>query len=145
MYVIALLMLLTRGEFRMDTVEYAEKFLGVKYSWGGKTPEQGFDCSGLVSEALKGCGLIPNNTLLKSKDLYTYLLKKVTNPVSQIKRGTILFFGSSISEISHIAIARDENFMVEAGGEGRAETDKGFVRIRPISNRSDLVGTINLL
>ena len=34
--------------FGLRVVSYARRFLGVPYSWGGSTPQTGFDCSGLV-------------------------------------------------------------------------------------------------
>lgn len=31
-----------------EIVENAKELLGVRYVWGGSTPTQGFDCSGLL-------------------------------------------------------------------------------------------------
>ncbi len=34
---------------RQRLVEIAKKYIGIRYVWGGSTPKQGFDCSGLVT------------------------------------------------------------------------------------------------
>jgi cell wall-associated NlpC family hydrolase len=34
--------------FGVRVVDYAKRFRGVRYVWGGSTPRSGFDCSGLV-------------------------------------------------------------------------------------------------
>src|SRR3954464_8320493 len=34
--------------FGMRVVDYAKRFRGVRYVWGGSSPRSGFDCSGFV-------------------------------------------------------------------------------------------------
>lgn len=41
---------------RQQVIEYAKKFLGTPYVWGGTTPN-GFDCSGLVQYVYKHFGV----------------------------------------------------------------------------------------
>ena len=44
-------------------VDTARSFLGTKYTWGGKNPNTGFDCSGFISYVFKQNGInVPNNT-----------------------------------------------------------------------------------
>lgn len=38
-------------------VDIARQFIGTKYSWGGTTPNTGFDCSGLVKYAYSQAGI----------------------------------------------------------------------------------------
>lgn len=43
--------------FGTTIVETAEKYLGIPYVWGGNSPSQGFDCSGLVKYVMKELGV----------------------------------------------------------------------------------------
>src|SRR5213083_1436571 len=44
-------------------VGYARHQVGVSYSWGGTSPQTGFDCSGLVYAAYRSIGLkIPHSS-----------------------------------------------------------------------------------
>ena len=115
-------------------------YIGIPYVWGGNTPK-GFDCSGLVCEGLRSIGKLSKRDYT-AQGLYNLFCKE--GNFSQIKDNTILFFGKNTGEISHIAVALNEKQMIEAGGEGRVETDKGYVRIRAIGTRNDLVATVNL-
>ena len=126
----------------MSPSDYAKNFIGTNYTWGGKTPQQGFDCSGLVSEALKACGKLPNKALLNSQNLFRHYSANHDTTNRNPEKDAILFFGKSVNSITHVALAVDHEFMIEAGGEGREETDKGSVRIRPIKMRKDLVAAI---
>jgi len=42
---------------RQDVVEYAKKFLGMQYKWGGSNPNTSFDCSGFVQYVLSKFGV----------------------------------------------------------------------------------------
>jgi len=129
----------------MDMLEYAKSFIGTNYKWGGKTKESGYDCSGFVSEVIKSEGLLPNNAIMSSQMLYDYLSSSQNIQIgnSLIGAESILFFGESTEKIKHVAIAFNKDKMIEAGGEGRIDTDKGMVRVRRISNRNDLVASLN--
>ena len=123
----------------MDMADYGLLFVGTKYSWGGNSPEQGYDCSGFVTELMASAGKKPPSRLT-SQGIYMYGLQLGLSSV--VKRNSLLFFGSSSSLISHVAVAINGHQMVEAAGEGRVQTDLGMVRVRPINSRSDLVGAL---
>jgi len=120
-----------------DYIDYAGKFIGTKYSWGGNTPEQGMDCSGFVCEVLRAYGWIGNKKDYSSQQLFTLKNELL------ISRGIPLaFYGKSQDKITHVAIVFDRDYVIEAAGEGKAETDTGFVRVRPLTYRDDLIGVI---
>lgn len=125
---------------RSCVVSTAATFLTLNYKWGGISPEQGFDCSGLVMEVLQSFGFqfprVISPVQLK-RSQYLFEVMRNDQRDTKIKPGDILWFGADIKSITHIAIAISDFLMIEAGGEGREATDIGSVRIRPI--RKDLV------
>ncbi len=125
----------------MDLVDITLLSYGTRYSFGGNVIETGIDCSGLVCESLRSLGFLDKRDLT-AQGIYDFFECK--HIPGKGHRNNILFFGESIANITHVAIAMDYRLMIEAGGEGRIETQKGYVRIRPIENRKDLVGFIAL-
>ena len=117
-----------------QAIEYAIRRggsqMGVPYSWGGGLPNGpsagvdsdagkiGFDCSGLTRYAFAGVGvLIPKY----SGDQYN-TGRKV--PVSQGKRGDLLFWGPGGSQ--HVALYLGGGQMLEASGSA------GKVTVSPV-------------
>lgn len=125
----------------IDLASVGLMFIGTPYVWGGNDLTKGVDCSGFVCEVSRSVGLLDKRDLT-AQGLYKYFVK--LSNYSEVKRNSILFFGRSTKSITHVAIALDEKYMVEAGGEGSVATDKGYVRIRPIKNRRDLVSALVL-
>jgi len=122
--------------------EVAMSMLGVPYIWGGNNSLTGIDCSGFVLEILRMSGLW-NNTDARAQDIYYKFEHSFTKQASE---GAILFFGKSVDEITHVAYALSSIHMIEAGGGGSktltlddAKKQNAMVRVRPISNRGDLV------
>ena len=72
---------------------------GCWYSYGGSSCSRGFDCSGLVMEAFgHGAGIwLPHSTyaMLASKHLHRI-------PLSQARRGDLMFYGSGHVEMNTI-------------------------------------------
>lgn len=80
-------------------VEYAKKFLGVKYVWGGSSPK-GFDCSGFVMYVYKKFGVnLLHNAHLQSKS---------GTPVKRegLEPGDLVFFDTNGGHnyINHVGI-----------------------------------------
>lgn len=128
--------------------EYAGRFIGAPYVWGGDGSGRcggGFDCSGLVLECLWAFGLYdgPDTT---AQGLYKALKKKgwMEVPFDFIAEGDVLFFGKSVESITHTALAIGEGLMIEAGGGGSKckipATSTGKVQVRPI--RANIVAAL---
>lgn len=79
--------------------EFAKKFLGVKYVWGGDTPK-GFDCSGFVLYVYNNFGIeLPHQASLQAKG-GTVVAKK------NLRIGDLVFFDTNGGKngINHVGI-----------------------------------------
>jgi cell wall-associated NlpC family hydrolase len=126
---------------------YAMQFVGKPYIWGGDDPVKGFDCSGLVQELLHSVGLLPDKTDRNAQGLFDLFHHQ---PTTFARFGSLLFFGKSPKEVTHVGFALDERNMLEAGGGGSktltaedAAKQNAYIRMRPISRRGDLVGALH--
>jgi cell wall-associated NlpC family hydrolase len=106
----------SRGEayLRDEIVSTAKSFIGVPYSWGGTSPQQGFDCSGLTLAVYKLNGL---NLPRSSKDQFT-----VGTPISrsQLSKGDLVFFATSQGKkVTHVGIYTGEGRFIHAPGKDK--------------------------
>lgn len=121
-------------------LEYAKRFLGTPYRWGGDD-FYGIDCSGMVIECLKACGV------MKPKDADTTadgLWKKYsqTYKVMQPQACALAFWFNDDGKAYHVAICTSEYFCITAdGGTSKtntatdADVQNAFVKYRPIDHR----------
>ena len=91
----------------------AIKYLGVKYVWGGETPE-GFDCSGFVSYVINHCGNGWNFGRLTAEEWRRTAM--VVSP-ADAKPGDLIFFQGTYDTrgASHIGIYLGDGMMIHAG------------------------------
>jgi len=83
--------------------------IGVPYVWGGGSPEEGFDCSGLTMWSWAQAGV----SLPHSSQMQYDVLPHVSR--DQIQPGDLLFF---YQPISHVAIYVGNNQMIHATHPG---------------------------
>ena len=125
------------------------KTIGNPYIWGGNGLIEGQDCSGYAQELLASVGLDKRGDQ-RAVDLYDHFLSDSRLSLTDNPSfGDLVFFGKS--SVVHIGMAINSKLMIEAGGGGSKTTtradairDNAYVRIRPINNRGDLYGIINL-
>ena len=123
-----------RGEayLRDELVSTARSFIGIPYSWGGTSPEHGFDCSGLTMAVYELNGLkLPRS----SKDQFA-----VGTPInrSQLSKGDLVFFATSqVKKVTHVGIYMGDGQFIHAPGRDR------YIRVDSLSNgyfRSRYIG-----
>ena len=101
----------------MTISEYALKFIGRSYIWGGDGSGKcggGFDCSGLVLECLWAFGKLQKGDLTAQGIHDKLLLEKGWRQGLSVKEGDVLFFGKDLHHITHVALAIGGDLMVEA-------------------------------
>lgn len=118
------------GDLRNRLVQYASKYKGTPYVWGGESlSEGGFDCSGLVQHVYGKMGVkMPRVSQQQAT------MGKVTN-VQSLKAGDFVAWGSSPATATHIAIYAGNGMVWEAPRRGLS------VRLRRISpNERGIMG-----
>ena len=98
---------------RGDPRAHALAVLGVKYRYGGSSPETGFDCSGLVAYVYeRAWGLaLPRNTLEQS-----LVGRRVR--LRELEPGDLVFYNTRNRAFSHVGIYLGERRFVHAPKPG---------------------------
>lgn len=97
------------GTYSSDAlVVYAAKFLGVRYVWGGNTPN-GFDCSGFTKYVYSHFGVHLNRVAIDQAKQGVHISK------ADLRPGDLVFFGSPIH---HVGIYVGNNSFIHAPRTG---------------------------
>lgn len=93
----------------------AERYLGVRYRWGGTSPKTGFDCSGFVQYVFAKHG-----TRLPRTSRDQAASGQRLRPVwSALRPGDLVMFAEPGRRISHVAIYAGRRRIIHASGSGR--------------------------
>ena len=97
------------GEQRAEALMQALLALGVDYRYGGKTPETGFDCSGLVAHVFREAyGIqLPHNARAQSE-----YGRRVG--LSELRAGDLVFYNTLGRPFSHVGIYLGDDRFVHA-------------------------------
>jgi cell wall-associated NlpC family hydrolase len=98
--------------FGKIVVERVQTYLGVPYTWGGKSPQTGFDCSGLTWYIFSGFGVeIPHGALAQYQ-------KGIIVERPALKAGDLVFFVSdSFRTVMHVGIYEGNDIFIHAPDE----------------------------
>lgn len=88
---------------------------GIKYKYGGKTPETGFDCSGFVRYVFSQA---TNLTLPPTARAIAQIGKTVKK--DELQPGDLVFFNTLKSAFSHVGIYMGDNKFIHAPSAGKS-------------------------
>jgi cell wall-associated NlpC family hydrolase len=131
--------------------DYAMRFIGVPYHYGGASPMEGEDCSHFVCEMLMAFGIEPFGFYLTAQGL-SEQAHRTESPYQHlgtsdsIEMGDLAFFGKGPNQVEHVGFCLNDSLMINAAG-GDASTvnvaeaikHQAFVKIRPIHYRRDFL------
>lgn len=122
-YAITKSMTLGKTYLRDEIVTTARSFLGLPYSWGGTSPEKGFDCSGLIMAVYELNGMkLPRS----AKDQFAAGIPITRN---RLLKGDLVFFATSQGKkVTHVGIYTGDNQFIHAPGKDKQ------IRIDSLSN-----------
>jgi cell wall-associated NlpC family hydrolase len=96
------------SQWETDFVAVAERFVGVPYLWGGRSP-LGLDCSGLVQTALGATGVsAPRDSDQQERQLGSPVA--FDDSLRDLKRGDLVFWKG------HVGVMRDSQILLHANG-----------------------------
>jgi murein DD-endopeptidase len=94
-------------------VQTARSLLGIPYRWGGESPDQGFDCSGLVLYAYSRSGVRLPRT---AREQYRFLDPV---PPTRVLPGDLLFFRIPKNRGLHVGIYVGQDLFIHAPSTGK--------------------------
>lgn len=97
------------SQLRTNLLDYAQRFLGTPYVWGGNSLTKGVDCSGFVQQVFKAYGY---STPRVSRDM----AKRYTKvSASEAKAGDLVFYHNlKTGVVDHVAIYMGNGKIIHA-------------------------------
>jgi cell wall-associated NlpC family hydrolase len=108
----------------------ALKYIGRWYVWGGNSPQEGFDCSGIVQYAYSQVGIYLPRTTWYQRFMGRHVW-------GSLKSGDILFFNG----YSHEAMYIDRGLMIEApytGAQVRLVPVRSYIEARRVTKKEPI-------
>ena len=103
---------------RRELMRVAHHSIGTRYKWGGKTPRQGFDCSGLMQYSYKQIGIKIPRTAGEQRDASRRLSR------SQLRPGDMIFFKTG-RRSNHVGIyTGNGEFIHASSGSHRVKKER---------------------
>lgn len=97
------------SQLRTNLLDYAQRFLGTKYVWGGNSLTNGVDCSGFVQQVFKAYGY---STPRVSRDMAR---KYSAVSRSEAKAGDLVFYHNlKTGVVDHVAIYMGNGKIIHA-------------------------------
>lgn len=122
---------MTGSQTGIDLYSYAVQFLGNPYVFGGEDLYNGIDCSGFTMRVYQTIGIgLPH--FAQSQQRYG-----IEVPFGQEKAGDLVFFGTSLYNITHVGIADGYGNMVHAS------SPRVGIIISPIRNPISIKRIVN--
>jgi hypothetical protein len=121
------------GALKNPVVKIAMRYIGIPYVWGGATPKQGFDCSGLVMYVFAQLGIsLPHFAASQYRSPDGYWVRP-----TRLKAGDLVFFvGSDGTRKApgHVGIYVGDGYFIDAphtGARVRIDTldDPGYAQM----------------
>ncbi len=103
--------LLSSDEARGEVLQYAKRFLGNPYVWGGTSLTNGCDCSGFAQQIFANFGYALPRTSRQQAKAGTRI------PVQEAKPGDLLFYQRESGFIYHVMIYLGDGKVIHAGSE----------------------------
>lgn len=103
--------LLSSDEARGEVLQYAKKFLGNPYVWGGTSLTNGCDCSGFAQQIFANFGYTLPRTSRQQAKAGTRI------PVQEAKPGDLLFYQRESGFIYHVMIYLGDGKVIHAVSE----------------------------
>jgi len=100
-----------------EILNFAAKFQGTPYVWGGTSPSPGFDCSGYIQYVYQNSGISLSRT---SEQQYN---NGVSVSRSDLRPGDLVFFHTYSSGASHVGIYAGNNTMINSSNGGVSYDD----------------------
>ena len=103
---------------RQQMMKIAHQSIGTRYKWGGETPREGFDCSGLMQHTYKLSGIRIPRTAAQQRDASHRISR------SQLLPGDMIFFKTG-RRSNHVGIYAGNGYFIHASsGSKRVKKEK---------------------